>query len=68
MNIKEKYLELRQESLLIYTSHILFAKVLINLFPTAHIVVYFVTLALSQVFATLVLRFKGQFPILENLL
>lgn len=65
---KTKYMELRNESLLIYTSHILFAKILLNLFPTAHIVVYFVTLAFSQVFATLVIRYKTKFPVLEQLL
>lgn len=67
MPYKEKYMVLRNESLLIYTSHILFAKILLNLFPTAHIVVYFVTLALSQAFATIVIRNKTRFPILEHL-
>lgn len=68
MPYKEKYMILRNESLLIYTSHILFAKILLNLFPTAHIVVYFVTLALSQAFATIVIRNKARLPILENLI
>ena len=68
MPYKEKYKVLRQESLLIYTSHILFAKILLNLFPNAHIVVYFVTLACSQAFATLVIRYKEQIPVLEHLL
>ena len=64
---KEKYMLLRNESLLIYTSHILFAKILLTLFPKAHIVVYFVTLALSQIFATVVIKNKEKYPILENL-
>ena len=64
---KDTYLTLRNESLLIYTSHILFAKVLLILFPKAHLVVYFVTLALSQGFATFVIRYKEKYPILENL-
>ncbi|MCF0105903.1 MAG: acyltransferase family protein [Holdemanella sp.] len=70
MNIpdKQRYRELNKEASLIYMSHILFAKVLINLFPRANLVVYFITLALSQLFATLVITNKKQFPILEHLL
>lgn len=59
--------ELRQDSTLIYTSHILFAKPLWTLLPDANIVVYFLTIALAQGFATLVLRYKNRLPILENL-
>lgn len=65
---KESYLTLRHESLLIYTSHILFAKVFLMLWPHAHIVVYFLTLAFAQCFASLVMKYRKQFPILENLL
>ncbi|MDD7282260.1 acyltransferase [Floccifex sp.] len=64
---KESYKAMRNESLLIYTSHILFAKVLLILFPEAHLVVYFVTLALAQGFASLVIHYKEKYPILENL-
>ncbi len=65
---KASYETLRHESLLIYTSHILFAKILLVVAPHAHLIVYFVTLALSQGFATLVLRYKDRYPILGNLL
>ncbi|MGM9946901.1 acyltransferase family protein [Floccifex sp.] len=64
---KDSYMTMRNESLLIYTSHILFAKVLLNVFDQAHLVVYFVTLALSQGFATLVIRYKEKYPILNHL-
>lgn len=65
---KPIHLELRQDSTLIYTSHILFAKPLWTLLPDANIVVYFLTIALAQGFATLVIRYKNRLPILENLL
>lgn len=41
MPYKPIYKVLRNDSLLIYTSHILFAKILLALMPNAHIVVYF---------------------------
>ncbi len=65
---KPVYETLRHESLLIYTSHILFAKIFLAVWPNAHIVIYFLTLACSQCFASLVLRYKDRYPILENLL
>lgn len=65
---KPRYKVLRQESLLIYTSHILFAKVWLALLPDAHLAVFFLTMACAQTFATLVLKYKEQFPILEYLL
>lgn len=64
----QKYVHLRWESSLIYTSHILFAKILLRILPNAHIVVYFLTLCVSQLFAVLVVRYKDQFPILKNLM
>lgn len=68
MPYKPIYKVLRNDSLLIYTSHILFAKILLALMPNAHIVVYFLTIALAQAFASLVMYYKGRFPVLENLL
>lgn len=65
---KTRYMNMRQESLLIYTSHILFAKILLVVLPNSHLVVYFLTLAFAQCFASLVLSLKNKFPILENLL
>ena len=65
---KDRYRVFRNESLLIYTSHILFAKIFLALWPHAHIVVYFLTLAFSQGFATLVMVYRKKFPILEHLL
>lgn len=68
MPYKPVYRELRNDSSLIYTSHILFAKPLLILMPNAHIVVYFLTIAMAQAFASLVTHYKKQFPILENLI
>lgn len=68
MPYKESYKTLRGDSLLIYTSHIIFVVPLLRLLPNAHIVVYFLTLAASQAFASLVMHYRKQFPILENLL
>lgn len=65
---KPIYKTLRTDSLLIYTSHILFAKILLGFMPNAHIVVYFLTIALAQASASLVTHYRKQFPILENLL
>lgn len=68
MPYKPIYLVLRNDSLLIYTSHILFSKILLILMPNAHIVVYFLTIACSQALASLVTHYRKQFTILENLL
>ena len=65
---KESYMTLRHESLLIYTSHILFAKILLALLPHAHLVVYFFTLAFAQAFASLVMHYHKRYPVLDNLL
>ncbi|MBQ0064694.1 MAG: acyltransferase family protein [Firmicutes bacterium] len=64
----QKYVHWRLESSLIYTSHILFAKVLLRVLPSAHFVVYFLTLCFAQLFAVLVVRYKDRFPILKNLM
>jgi len=40
---------------------------LLSLLPNAHIVVYFLTIACSQIFATLVIRYKERVPLLEHL-
>lgn len=68
MEYKERYMTLRHESLLIYTSHILFAKIFLVLWPDAHLVVYFLTLACAQGFASAVMLLRKQYPILDNLL
>lgn len=68
MPYRQQYKIMRYDSLLIYTSHILFVRILFILFPDANLVVYFVTLALSQLFASLVVRGKERFPILNNLI
>lgn len=67
MPYKPVYKQLRQDSLLIYTSHILFARLLLMLLPNSHLAVYFFTLAASQAFATLVVRNEERYPILRNL-
>lgn len=65
---KPLYRLMRQDSLLIYTSHILFAVPLLKYLGNAHIVVYFLTIALAQGFASLVVKYKERYPILNNLL
>ena len=68
MPYKEQYRILRMDSILIYTSHVLFARVLFMLIPDANLVVYFLTLACSQGFAALVVRYKEKYPVLEYLI
>lgn len=65
---KPSYLNLRHESLLIYTSHILFAKIWLALLPDAHLAVFFLTMACSQALASSILKYREQYPILEHLL
>ncbi len=65
---KPVYRSLRQESTLIYVSHILFARLLLLLLPNAHLTVYLATLAFSQVFATLVIRESRKFTWLRWLM
>lgn len=62
-----RYRLLRYDSLLIYTSHILFARLLLMLLPDAHLAVYFLTLACAQGFASLVTANMQRWPILKNL-
>lgn len=57
---------LRHDSLMIYTSHILFAKIFLALMPHAHLVVYFLTLACAQCLAGFVTRYQDQYPILKK--
>lgn len=59
---------LRHDSLMIYTSHILFAKILLILMPKAHLVVYFLTLACAQCLAGFVTHYQDRYPILKKLL
>lgn len=62
------YRSLRQESTLIYVSHILFARLLLLFLPNMHFVVYLGTLACAQVFATFAVRERRQFPWLKWLM
>lgn len=62
-----EYKVLRQESTLIYTSHILFARIFLMILPDAHLVVYFFTLAFSQMTAWLILRLRHRFVWLNYL-
>ena len=65
MPYKEQYRILRSDSILIYTSHVLFARILFILIPDANLVVYFLTLACAQAFASLMVRYKEKYPFLE---
>ncbi len=65
---RKQYTIMRYDSLLIYTSHILFVKVLFLVMPNANLVVYFATLALSQLFASIIVRAKETYPIFNNLI
>ena len=65
---RKMFVILRHDSLMIYTSHILFAKILLILLPHAHLVVYFLTLACAQCLAGFVTRYQDKYPILKNLL
>lgn len=55
------YKTLRQDSTLIYVSHILFARPLLLALPKYHLVVYLGTLACSQIFSTLIVRLSARF-------
>ena len=68
MPYRRMYTILRHDSLMIYTSHILFAKIFLILMPNAHLVVYFLTLACAQCLAGFVTRYQDQYPILKKLL
>lgn len=69
LNLKLKrrpiYAELRKESTIIYTSHILFVMPLFILFPQAHLVVYLLSLALSTFLAYLISRYSRSAPLLR---
>lgn len=65
---RQQYKILRYDSLIIYTSHILFVRILFMFFPNANLVVYFLTIALSQGLASLIVREKEKYPILNNLI
>lgn len=64
---KPSYRELRRDSILIYTSHILFARVLLTLLPNAHLVVYLATLACAQLFGYIVVKESRRFAWLKLL-
>lgn len=58
---KPIYKIMRQDSTLIYVSHILFARLLLLALPTMHLVVYLGTLACSQLFASIIVRLSTRF-------
>lgn len=62
------YTTMRRESTLIYVSHILFARLLLLMFPQVHLVVYLATLACSQVLASTIIRFTPKYPWLHWLM
>ncbi len=64
---KPVYREMREDSTLYYTSHILFTRVLFILLGDANLVVYLATLALCQCFSYVVLHFSERYPWLHYL-
>lgn len=64
---KPVYPILRQESSIIYTSHILFAKPLLAWLSQAHLVVFFLTLAGAQALATWIVSHEERYPWLKNM-
>lgn len=67
MPYRAQYGILRLDSTIIYTSHILFARIFLMFFPDAHMVVYLLTLAASQLLASLIVRYRERFPVLNLL-
>ncbi|MCF0245810.1 MAG: acyltransferase [Ileibacterium sp.] len=65
---KPSYNELRQDSILIYVSQILFTRIFLILLPDAHLVVYMLTLACCQMFAQAVVKYRHKFPWLNYLM
>lgn len=63
---KPIYRSMREDSLIIYTSHILFAKIFLNILPEAHLVAYFLTIACAQGLASLIDYYRKKFPVLEK--
>ncbi len=68
MEYRPVYGDLRSDSTLIYVSHILFARILLMLLPDAHLVVYLFTLALSSMFAFVVVQCRRKAPWLKILM
>lgn len=58
---------LRQSSLLIYVSHILFAMPLLALFPSQHLLVYVLTILASQLLAVLIIALSNRIAWLKVL-
>lgn len=64
---KPVYGQLRKDSLLIYASHILFARLFLMILPNSHLADYFFTLACAQTLAYLVVKYEDRWPILRQL-
>lgn len=65
---KPVYRSMRQDSTLIYVSHILFARVLLIMLPSVHLVVYLGTLACAQVFSSTIIRLSDRYKWLKWLM
>lgn len=64
---KKSYRTLREDSTLIYVSHVLFARILLMWLPNAHLVVYLGTLFCAQLFSYFVIKESRRFPVLRLL-
>lgn len=65
---KPLYKELRQDSTLIYVSHILFARILLMLLPNNHLVAYLATLACAQLLSYVIVKESRRWPWLNYLM
>lgn len=65
---KPVYKTMREDSTLIYVSHILFARILLMMLPNAHLVVYLATLACAQLFSSCVVYLKARWNWLKYLM
>lgn len=65
---KPAYKTMREDSTLIYVSHILFARILLLMLPNAHLVVYLGTLACAQLFSSCVVYLKDRWHWLQYLM
>ena len=53
---KPVYRQMRQDSTLIYVSHMLFVPLLLMIFPNVHLVVWLAAIALSQLLSSVIIR------------
>lgn len=64
---KESYTALREDSTLIYVSHVLFARILLMWLPNAHLVVYLLTLFCAQMLSYAIVKESKRLPWLKYL-